>query len=179
MSSQTLTITAASNTLTVELDRYQVGWREKELGPFRPKSPTKSHLKSSLDTWPEKRVRPQSPNSLVYSMNGPPRSASPTKDMIQRVPSPAKQQEIAMALDSPGSVINMNQFRSIKDFSEYTVGWNQEELRGTPTKGIRGESLVVTDAIPLHQPIPVTPILRSIVKTDSFTISETGQITYN
>ena len=186
--------------LSHDLDNYRVGWRSSELGPYRgnrgrSRSPQK---KSHSPT--KQRDNGKSPSSsaaegsrtgnvLILSANRPP---SPTRKLISSSSSKA-----TAASTSP----TKKKGSADGSIDDYVVGWNLEELKGVSTSEASGHSLdqpvspITADG---NSPISdaansdnfggnpagdgsssvEAAVKRSVIKTESFTITEKGKIIY-
>jgi hypothetical protein len=134
---------------------YTVGWNNSELGPYKsrnPRSPTK--VKFDLD---------------VYKIHS------------ERVPSPVRKsslkstesehQDLNTALYSPGSVLTrMQSDKGVDDLEEYDVKWNKMELYTSSSTGQQPGPSGKQETIKKSQ---------KYVRTESFQISPSGQITYH
>jgi hypothetical protein len=170
--------------LQTDFTNYSVDWKDSEVRPFKSASYRKLSVPSNGPISPTKKSYP--PNSLVFSTGRPP---SPTKqsptlqstapESNKKTPgSPTKKEpkpsyppivNDVKALYAPGSVYTLNQTSGeTTSFVQYDVEWNGQELQG---KAPQNEK---------PTPIPMSPPSeRPIIRTNNFTISPSGVITYH
>jgi hypothetical protein len=165
--------------LQTDFANYNVDWKDAEVRPFKPATSRRLSVQSNgSQKSPTKKSYP--PNSLVFSTGRPP---SPTKQIpmdrpitpevkktvTKKEPQPGFPSEVhdVKALYTPGSVYTLNQTVSeISPFTQYDVEWNHAEMQG------RGS--------PNEQSIPLSPPSeRPVIRTNNFTISPSGVITYH
>ncbi|KAJ3258374.1 Glycogenin-2 [Boothiomyces macroporosus] len=154
---------------TQSFNNYKVDWNQNELGPYKLKLATK--LASGATALPKKQKKEKSPNSISFYSTRP---ASPTKSQKSSASPTSIIDPVPVIKDingmyEPGSVMTRVESKSeLSEFHEYNIDWNPQELLGRPT------------AIPTVHDVKVNPLAgKTIIKTDSFTITSDGLIHYH
>ncbi|KAJ3312190.1 Glycogenin-2 [Boothiomyces sp. JEL0838] len=154
---------------TQSFNEYKVDWNQNELGPYKLKLATK--LATGATALPKKQKKEKSPNSISFYSTRP---ASPTKSQKSSASPTSIIDPVPVIKDingmyEPGSVMTRVESNSeLSEFHEYNIDWNPQELLGRPT------------AIPTVHDVKVNPLAgKTIIKTDSFTITPDGLIHYH
>lgn len=157
--------------LSTDLEKYNIGWNEAELGPYRNKSsvsPTSTTFRKSSITSissasaTDDRKKYVSDHGIVFSSTKPP---SPTKTK-QALPLNADDSSTRNATQRTSPVVD--EALSSPDSPKKPATWNEKELKTGQSSNDQGKNTKASDS--------VAP--RPAVKTDSFTISQTGTIKY-
>lgn len=162
---------AVRDGLSLDLDNYRVGWKAGELGPHkRSTSPEKGKGRPSKSRSPTRRQVSSLNDSVL---------ASPSKILVS-----GQQDQPSHRPSSPSkkeiSSKNSEPLRPHSGFDDYRVGWNLDELKGATFSIDQGHlsSSTVNSPITVDGSGKTTSKPAEIIKTDSFTITNSGKIIY-